>query len=244
MWHSNFPLGRKHFPCEAALLPHCQPVLKQPPAWAGLITQARSTLTITFPKRQNLEGDCNPRCTHGKKNVGQSNYSSQSKCASPEGGFSNGDAQATVTRLEPQVPPTTAVKKKSRILWNEEKEKRLMEFYVHSSNDPSRGCARRLLGEWTLAFPEYPTTSNALMKRMRLIKSRPKTTQVSNSDLQRLKRVVFLTLQHKGDSRLERVAPTSQPLQWGLKENQQELQQNLRESQRRPPWILTLIWKS
>ena len=89
-----------------------------------------------------------------------------------------------MTRLEPQVPPTTAVKKKSRILWNEEKEKRLMEFYVHNSNDQSRGCAHRLLGEWTLAFPEYPTTSNALMKRVRLIRSRPKTTQVSNSDSQ------------------------------------------------------------
>ncbi len=59
-----------------------------------------------------------------------------------------------------------------------------MELYVHSSNDPSRGCACRLLEEWTLAFPEYSTTSNALMKRVRLIKSRPKTTQVSNSDSQ------------------------------------------------------------
>jgi len=73
---------------------------------------------------------------------------------------------------------------KSRIHWNEEKEKRLVELYVLSSNDLSWGCARRLLEEWALAFPEYSTTSNALMKRVRLIKSRPKTTQVSNSDLQ------------------------------------------------------------
>ena len=150
-----------------------------------------------------------------------------------------------MTRLEPQVPPTMAVK--SRIHWNEEKEKRLMELYVHSSNDPSWGCARRLLEEWAVAFPEYSTTSNALMKRVRLIKSRPKTTQVSNSDLQATAEVEessLLTLQHKEDSRLERVAPTSQPLQWGLKEIRQGLRQNLRESQRRPPWILTQIWKS
>jgi len=89
-----------------------------------------------------------------------------------------------VTRLELAVPLTTAVKKKCRILWNEEKEKWLMELYVHSRNDPSWGCARRLLEEWTLAIPEYSTTSNALMKRVRLIKSRPMTTQVSNSDSQ------------------------------------------------------------
>ena len=165
------------------LLPHWQPVLKQPPAWSVLITQARSTLTITFPKRPNLEGNCYPRCTHGKTNVGQSNYSSQSKCASPEGGISNGDAQAIVTQLEPQVPPTMAVKKKSRILWNEEKEKRLMELYVHSSNDPSRGCARRLLEEWSLPrVLHHIKCSNE--ERVRLIKSRPKTTQVSNSDPQ------------------------------------------------------------
>ena len=59
-----------------------------------------------------------------------------------------------------------------------------MELYVYSSSDPSRGCARRLLEEWTLAFPEYSTTANALMKRVRLIKSRPMTTQTSNSDSQ------------------------------------------------------------
>ena len=69
-----------------------------------------------------------------------------------------------MTRLEPPVPPTTVVKKKSRILWNEEKEKRLMELYVYSSSDPSRGCARRLLEEWTLAFPEYSTITNNMVK--------------------------------------------------------------------------------
>ena len=89
-----------------------------------------------------------------------------------------------MTRLELPVPPTTVVKKKSRILWNEEKEKRLMELYVYSSSDPSWGCARRLLEKWTLAFPEYSTTENALMKRVRLIKSRPLTTQTSSSDSQ------------------------------------------------------------
>jgi len=66
-------------PGQKALL---QPVLKQPPAWSGLTTQARSTLTITNPKESNLTGDCNPRCTRGTKNIGQSNYSFQSKAAS------------------------------------------------------------------------------------------------------------------------------------------------------------------
>ena len=116
-----------------------------------------------------------------RKDVGQSNYYSQSKCATPEGGFSIGDAQVIVTRLELPIPPTTAVKKKSRVLWNKEKEKQLMELYVCSSSDPSWCCVRRILEEWTLAFPEYSTTANALMKRVRLIKSRPKTAQASNS---------------------------------------------------------------
>ena len=40
-----------------------------------------------------------------RKNVGQSNYYSQSKCATPEGGFSIGDAQVIVTRLELPIPP-------------------------------------------------------------------------------------------------------------------------------------------
>ena len=56
-----------------------------------------------------------------------------------------------------------------------------MELYVHSSSDSSWGCVRRLLEEWTLAFPEYSTTANVLMKRVKLIKSHPKTAQASNS---------------------------------------------------------------
>ena len=88
-----------------------------------------------------------------------------------------------MTQLEPPVPPTTVAKKESRILWNEE-EKRLVELYVYSSSAPSRGCACRLLEEWTLAFPAYSTTANALMKKVRLITSRPMTTQTSNSDSQ------------------------------------------------------------
>ena len=62
MWHSNFPLDRKHLPCGAALLPHWQPELKQSPAWSGLITHTRSILSITSIKKSNLEDDCNPRC--------------------------------------------------------------------------------------------------------------------------------------------------------------------------------------
>jgi len=57
-----------------------------------------------------------------RKNVGQSNYNSQSKCASPKAGFSIGDAQVIVTWLELPVPLITAVNK-SKVLWNEEKEK-------------------------------------------------------------------------------------------------------------------------
>ena len=49
-----------------------------------------------------------------------------------------------------------------------------MELYVHSSVDLSWGCACRLYDEWTLAYPEYSTTSNAVMK----------TAQASNSDSQ------------------------------------------------------------
>ena len=130
------------------------------------------------------EGDDNPRCTHGRDNVGQSNYVPENTCASPAGVSSMGQVQVILTRLEPSVLPGTAVKKKSRILWNKEKEKRLMELYERSNSDPSRGCARRLLEAWTLTYPEYSTTSNALMKRVRLIKSRPETAQSSNSDSQ------------------------------------------------------------
>ena len=83
-----------------------------------------------------------------------------------------GKAQVILIRLEPLVLPGTAARKKSRILWNTEKEKRLIRLYEFSSVDSSRGCAMGLLGLWTLNYPEYPTTSDALlMKRMRLIKS-------------------------------------------------------------------------
>ena len=138
-------------------------------------------MITSFQKCCN-EGDSNPRCTHGRENVGQSNYVPEPTCASPAGVSSMGEVRVILTRLEPSVLPGTAVKKKSRILWNEEKEKRLMELYERSNADPSRGCARRLLEAWTLTYPEYSTTSNALMKRVRLIKSRPVTTQMPNSD--------------------------------------------------------------
>ena len=59
-----------------------------------------------------------------------------------------------------------------------------MRLYEFSSGDSSQGCARRLLGLWTLNYPEYPTTSNALMKRLRLIKSRPETAQPPTSGSQ------------------------------------------------------------
>ena len=65
----------------------------------------------------NLEGDGNRQVHTQRKNVGQSNYNSQSKCALPEDGFSIGDAQVIVTWLELPVPLITAVKK-SKVLWN------------------------------------------------------------------------------------------------------------------------------
>ena len=46
-----------------------------------------------------------------------------------------------------------------------------------------RSCVWRLLELWTLSFPEYSTTSDALMKRVRLNKSRPVTMQTSSSGL-------------------------------------------------------------
>ena len=94
-------------------------------------------------------------------------------CASPEGGLSVGEAQVILTRLKPLVLPGTATRKKSRIVWNTEKEKPLQ----FSSVDLSQGCDTGLLGLWTLNYLEYPTTSNALMKRVRLIKSQPEIAQ-------------------------------------------------------------------
>ena len=60
----------------------------------------------------------------------------------------------------------------------------LMELYEHSNSDSSWGCTRRLLVLWTLNFPEYSTTSNALMKSVRLINFRPMTAQTSSSGLE------------------------------------------------------------
>ena len=77
------------------------------------------------------EGDLNPRCTQGRENVGQSNYMPITMCASPATVSSTGQVRVILTRLEPLVLPGTT--KKSRILWNEEKEKRLMELYERST---------------------------------------------------------------------------------------------------------------
>ena len=119
------------------------------------------------------EGDLNARCTQGREYVGQSNYMPITMCASPATVSSMGQVRVILTQLEPSVLPGMAVKKKSRILWNEEEDKWLMELYERSNCDPSWDCVRRLLEAWTLTCPEYSTTSNALMKRVRLIKSRP-----------------------------------------------------------------------
>ena len=191
--------------------------------------------------------DSNPRCTHGRENVGQSDYMPEPTCASPEDGSSNREAQAIVTWLEPPVLPGTPVKKKSRILSNEAKEKRLMELYEHSSSDPSRGCTRRLLELWTLNFPEYSTTSNALMKRVRLIKSRPVTMQTSSSGSEATAEVEESSLPNPPVSRrtIETGGgeiPTSQLQRWGRVGTHQGRNQCPRVSQRRNPWIPTPIW--
>ena len=102
-------------------------------------------------KSRNLQGDSNARCTRGRENVGQSNYMPESMCASHEGSPSNGEARAIGTRLEPQVSPSMPVKKKSRILWNEAKEKGLCQLGSQStsityarSNNNTPGCVGNL----------------------------------------------------------------------------------------------------
>ena len=131
--------------------------LKHPLVVLGwLITHHGSFTAITFYQGIQFQGDLNPRCTQGGQNIGQSNYVPNPMCASPDGGLSMGEAQVILTRLEPSVLPGMAAK--SRILWNAEKEKRLMRLYEFSSADSSRGCARGLLGLWTLNYPEYPST--------------------------------------------------------------------------------------
>ena len=45
-----------------------------------------------------------------------------------------------------------------------------MELFWLSSADPSLGVAKRLLQNWRSHYPEYPTTANVLMKRVRTLK--------------------------------------------------------------------------
>ena len=180
----------------------------------------------------------------GKDNVGQSNCMPTAMCALSTSVSLMGQVRVILTQLEPLVLPGMAVKK-SRILWNEEKVKRFMELYEWSNRDASRGCARRLLEAWTLTYPEYSTTSNALMKRVRLIKSRPAMAQTSNSDSQAAAEVeetdLCLTLLYCGETlKPERVVPTSQLLQWGLRDQKS----HPRVSQRRNLWIPAQIWIS
>ena len=52
-----------------------------------------------------------------------------------------------------------------------------MGLYQLSSVDPSLGVAKRLLQNWRSHYPEYPTTANALMKRVRTLKKH-ETAQV------------------------------------------------------------------
>ena len=56
-----------------------------------------------------------------KGNIGQSNYVPKIMCALPAGVSSMEEVRVILTQLEPSVLPGMAVK--SRILWNEEKEK-------------------------------------------------------------------------------------------------------------------------
>ena len=79
--------------------------------WANHPT--RILLSDYENQNENLQGDSNTRCTHGRENVDQSKYMPEAMCASPEGGSSNREAQAIVTQLE---PPAGMPVKKSRIL--------------------------------------------------------------------------------------------------------------------------------
>ena len=67
--------------------------------------------------------------------------------------------------------------RKSRITWTSAKDQHLMELYRLSSADLSLGVAKRLLQNWRSHYPEYPTTANALMKRVRTLKKH-ETVQV------------------------------------------------------------------
>ena len=67
--------------------------------------------------------------------------------------------------------------RKSRITWTSAKDQYLMELYRLSSADSSLGVAKRLLRNWRSHYPEYPTTANALMKRVRTLKKH-ETVQV------------------------------------------------------------------
>ena len=121
-----------------------------------------------------------------------------------------------------------------------------MELYKHSSSDPFWGCVRRLLELWTLNFLEYSTTSNARMKRVRLIKSRPVTTQTSSSGSEATAEVEeSRTPQYQGEpSRLGGKVPTSQLQRWGMLGTCQGRNQRPRVSQSRNPWTPTPIWMS
>ena len=126
-------------------LPGWLPALKHPPVRVGLIIQHGSFTVISFCQRIAIQGDLNPRSAQGGQNIGQSNCTPNPTCASPVGGLSMGEAQVILTRLELSVLPGMAARKKSRILWNTEKEKRLVRLYKLSSVDSSRSYARGLL---------------------------------------------------------------------------------------------------
>ena len=77
----------------------------------------------------------------GKTLASPTTYMPTIMCASPASVSSMGQVQVILTWLEPSVLLGTVVKK-SRILWNEEKEKPLIELY-EQSNRTRHGAMHR-----------------------------------------------------------------------------------------------------
>ena len=108
-----------------------------------------------------------------------------------------------------------------------------------------RAVRGRLLELWTLNFPEYSITSNALMKRVRLIKSRPVTAQTSSSGSEATAEVEESSLPNpsvpRGTIEIGGESPnitTSAVGKAGDPPGEEPV------SQRRNSWIPTLIWMS
>ena len=92
-----------------------------------------------------------------------------------------------------------------------------MDLNVHSRTDPSRGCAQSPLGVDVSRVLHHIECS---VEEGEADHAYPTTAHVSNSDLQATSEVEGSSLPNSlvpRETRLERVVPTSQLLQWCLK---------------------------